>query len=259
MADRFDGKVALVTGAGSGIGAAVARGLARQGATLVLADVDETSVGKVAAELGCLARPVDVVDADRVDGVVADAVSAHGRLDVVVHCAGVDDPVAKERIAERLAAGRPPDVTAELTDDRWRRVLAVNLDGTFHVLRAALRVMVPRRSGAIVAVGSSAAFDAPAGYGHYAASKAGVHALAQAIAKEVVGHGVRVNVVAPGPTETGMAARTPAALRDSMASSLVRPFATAEEIADVALFLAGDGAANLAGAVLLANGGRFTR
>lgn len=259
MADRFDGKVALVTGAGSGIGAAVARGLARQGATLVLADVDETSVGKVAAELGCVSRPVDVVDASQVDGVVAEAVSAHGGLDVVVHCAGVDDPVAKERIAERLADGSSPDVTVDLTDDRWRRVIAVNLDGTFHVLRAALRVMVPRRSGAIVAVGSSAAFDAPAGYPHYAASKAGVHALCQSIAKEVVGHGVRVNVVAPGPTETGMAARTPAALRESMAGSQVRPYATADEIADVALFLAGEGSTNLAGAILLANGGRFTR
>jgi 3-oxoacyl-[acyl-carrier protein] reductase len=259
MTDRFDGAVALVTGAGSGIGAAVARGLAGRGATTVLADVDGTSVGKVAAELGCLARPVDVVDAAAVDAVVDEAVSAHGGLDVVVHCAGVDDPVAKERIAERLAAGRPPDVSAELSDDRWRRVLAVNLDGTFHVLRAALRVMVPRRSGAIVAVGSSAAFDAPAGYAHYAASKAGVHALCQAMAKEVVGHGVRVNVVAPGPTETGMAARTPPSLRESMAGAQVRRYATAEEIADVALFLAGAGAANLAGAVLLANGGRFTR
>jgi NAD(P)-dependent dehydrogenase (short-subunit alcohol dehydrogenase family) len=259
MADRFAGKVALVTGAGSGIGAAVARGLAREGAALVLADVDATSLGTVAAELGCLSRAVDVVNAAQVDGVVADAVSAHGGLDVVVHCAGVDDPVAKQRIAERLAAGRPPDVTPELSDDRWRRVLAVNLDGTFHVLRAALRVMVPRGAGAIVTVGSSAAFDAPAGYPHYAASKAGVHALSQAVAKEVAGHGVRVNVVAPGPTETGMAARTPAALRESMAGSGVRPYATADEIAEVALFLAGDGAANLAGAVLLANGGRFTR
>jgi NAD(P)-dependent dehydrogenase (short-subunit alcohol dehydrogenase family) len=137
-------------------------------------------------------------------------------------------------------------------------VMSVNLDGTFHVLRAALRAMTPNRSGAIVTIGSSSAFDAPAGYPHYAASKAGVHALSQAVAKEAIAFGVRVNVVAPGPTDTGMAARTPDALRQAFADPRVRPYATPEEIAEVALFLAGDGAANLVGAVLLANGGRFT-
>jgi 3-oxoacyl-[acyl-carrier protein] reductase len=256
----FGGRVALVTGAGSGIGAATARALARDGATVVLADVRGAAAAEVAAGLATgTARAVDVADSGQVDHLVDEIVALHGRLDVVVHCAGVDDAEAKERIAERLSAGQPPDVTPGLSDDRWRRVLGVNLDGTFHVLRAAVRVMVPRGAGAVVAVGSSAAFDAPSGYPHYAASKAGVHALCQAVAKEVVGHGVRVNVVAPGPTETGMAARTPAALRESMGGASVRPYATPEEIAGVALFLAGDGAANLAGAVLLANGGRFTR
>ncbi|WP_326758015.1 SDR family oxidoreductase [Streptomyces phaeochromogenes] len=118
--------------------------------------------------------------------------------------------------------------------------------------------MAPRRSGAIVTVGSSSAFDAPVGYPHYAASKAGAHALSQAVAKEAIAFGVRVNTVAPGPTETGMAARTPAALRQDLDDPRVRPYATAGEIADVALFLASDEAANLVGAVVLANGGRFT-
>lgn len=107
-------------------------------------------------------------------------------------------------------------------------------------------------------IGSSSAFDTPAYYPHYAASKAGVHALSQAVAKEVIASGVRVNVVAPGPTETGMAVRTPASLRAGFADPGVRPYATPEEIAGIALFLASDAAANLVGAVLLANGGRFT-
>ena len=85
-----------------------------------------------------------------------------------------------------------------------------------------------------------------------------MHAPSQAVAKEVIAAGVRVNVVAPGPTDTGMAARTPEALRAGLAAPGVRPYATPKEIADVALFLAGDAAANLVGAVLLANGGRFT-
>jgi 3-oxoacyl-[acyl-carrier protein] reductase len=256
----FAGKVAFVTGAGSGIGAAVARRLAAQGAqSVVLADVDAGAVKGVAAELAVgRPAPVDVTDAAQVDAAVARVIRDHGRLDVVVHAAGVDDPVAKQVIADALVAGESPNVTARLDDAAWRRVLSINLDGTFHVLRAAVRAMIPNRSGAIVTVGSSASFDAPAGYAHYSASKAGVHALTQSVAKEAIAFGVRVNVVAPGPTETGMAVRTPEALRHSFADRRVRPYASPEEIADIALFLAGDGAANLVGAVLLANGGRFT-
>jgi 3-oxoacyl-[acyl-carrier protein] reductase len=257
---RFTGKVALITGAGSGIGAAVVRRLAEQGAeAVVAADIDGPSAQAVAGDSpGVHPAVLDVADAGQVDAAVGAAVRTHGRLDVVVHAAGVDDPEAKEWIADALLADRPPEVTDRLGDAAWHRVMRVNLDGTFHVLRAALRVMAPNRSGAIVTVGSSSAFDAPVGYPHYAASKAGVHALSQAVAKEAIAFGVRVNVVAPGPTDTGMAARTPDALRRAFADPRVRPYATPEEIAEVALFLAGDAAANLVGAVLLANGGRFT-
>ena len=259
MERTFAGKVALVTGAGSGIGAATARRLADQGAEcVVLADVDP-AVDAVAAELAVgRAAVVDVADAAQVDAAVAEVVRDHGRLDVVIHAAGVDDPAAKQVIADAMVAGEPPNVTAGLGDAAWRRVMSINLDGTFHVLRAAVRAMIPRRQGAIVTVGSSSSFDAPVGYPHYSASKAGVHALSQAVAKEAIAFGIRVNVVAPGPTDTGMAARTPDALRRAFADPRVRPYARPEEIADVALFLAGDGAANLVGAVLLSNGGRFT-
>ncbi|NEA98852.1 SDR family NAD(P)-dependent oxidoreductase [Streptomyces sp. SID13726] len=256
---RFDGRIALVTGAGSGIGAAVARRLAGQGAEVFAADVDGPAAETVAKELpGARALTVDVAEPAQVDRAFDEAVRRHGRLDVVVHAAGVDDPAAKQWIAEALVAGEPPEVTGRLGDEAWRRVMRVNLDGTFHVLRAALRVMAPRRTGAVVTVGSSSAFDTLAGYPHYAASKAGAHALSQSVAKEAIAFGVRVNTVAPGPTDTGMAARTPAPLRQGFADPRVRPYATPEEIADVALFLASEEAANLVGAVLLANGGRFT-
>ncbi|MEU3615424.1 SDR family NAD(P)-dependent oxidoreductase [Streptomyces sp. NPDC006872] len=259
QAGSFDGRIALVTGAGSGIGAAVVRRLAAQGAEVFAVDVDGPAAQALAKEApGAHPLTVDVAEPAQVDEAFAEVVRRRGRLDVVVHAAGVDDPTAKEWIAEALVADRPPEVTARLDDDAWRRVMRVNLDGAFHVLRAALRVMTPHRSGAVVTIGSSSAFDAQAGYPHYAASKAGVHALSQSVAKEAIAFGVRVNTVAPGPTETGMAARTPAALRSGFADPRVRPYATPEEIADIALFLAGDEAANLVGAVLLANGGRFT-
>ncbi|MGW3284772.1 SDR family NAD(P)-dependent oxidoreductase [Streptomyces sp. NPDC001002] len=257
--ERFGGRVALVTGAGSGIGAAVARRLAAQGAEVFVADVDGPAAEAVAKEL-LRAHPltVDVAEPAQVDRAFDEVVRLHGRLDTVVHAAGVDDPTAKEWIAETLVADRPPDVTTRLGDEAWRRVMRVNLDGTFHVLRAALRIMAPRRSGTVVTVGSSSVFDTQVGYPHYAASKAGAHALSQSVAKEAIAFGIRVNIVAPGPTDTGMAARTPAALRRGFADPRVRPYATPEEIADIALFLASDEAANLVGAVLLANGGRFT-
>ncbi|MGW6099538.1 SDR family NAD(P)-dependent oxidoreductase [Streptomyces sp. NPDC055157] len=257
---RFEGKVAMVTGAGSGMGAAAARQLAAEGArAVVLADVNSEAAGIVAKELpAARAVALDVADAAAVDGAVDDVLREYGRIDVLVHAAGVDDPEAKRWIADALVEGRPPEVTGRLDDAAWRRVMRVNLDGTFHVLRAAVRAMLPHGSGAIVVIGSSSAFDAPVGYPHYAASKAAVHALSQAVAKEAIASGIRVNVVAPGPTETGMAARTPEVLRTGFADPRVRPYATAEEMADIALFLASDAAANLVGAVLLANGGRFT-
>ena len=252
--------IALVTGGGSGIGAAVARGLAGDGAAaVVVADIDTAAAEAVAADLPTgRAAAVDGADAARVDELVGQVLRDHGRLDVVVHAAGVDDPAAKQAIADALTVREPVDVTARLGDAAWRRMLSVNLDGTFHVLRAVLRPMFAARAGVIVVVGSSASFDAPVGYAHYAAAKAGVHAFSLSVAKEAIAFGVRVNVVAPGPTDTGMAARTPAVLRQSMSNAGARPYATPEEIADIALFLAGPKAANLVGAVLLANGGRFT-
>jgi 3-oxoacyl-[acyl-carrier protein] reductase len=255
----FAGKVALVTGGGSGIGAAVCRRLDAAGADVAVLDIDEAAAKAVAGGLRRgLSKVVDVGDPTQVDRAVEETVREFGALDVVVHAAGIDDPVAKQRIADALVQGETPDVTAALDDHTWRRMLSVNLDGTFHVLRAAVRAMLPRGSGAVVAIGSSAAFDAPIGYPHYSAAKAGVHALAQSVAKEVIGRGIRVNVVAPGPTDTGMAARTPQPLREAFTSAVVRPYATPEEIADIVMFLASDQAANVVGAVVLANGGRFT-
>ena len=177
---------------------------------------------------------------------------------MVVHAAGVDDPESKAVLNQARANGEPVDALRHVSDQTWRRLMSVNLDGTFHVLRAAARVMVPRRSGTIVTIGSSAAFDTLTGYGPYAASKAGAQALAQAAAKELIAFGVRVNTVAPGPVDTPMASRTPAGLRQEMAAPGSLGYAAPEEIADSICYLASPGATNVVGAVLLSNGGRFT-
>ncbi|MEV0382655.1 SDR family NAD(P)-dependent oxidoreductase [Nonomuraea sp. NPDC050643] len=257
---RFEGMIALVTGGGSGIGSAVVRQLDRERcAAIYVADVNEVGARTVAAATRS-GRPaaLDVTVAGAVEAQVGRIVETHGRLDVVVNTAGVDDPRAKERILAAQQSGEPLDVFRHLKDEQWRRVMAVNLDGSFHVLRAAVRAMIPAGRGAVVLVGSSAAFDTLAGYAHYAASKAGVHALAQSVAKEAAAFGVRVNVVAPGPVDTPMAARTPAAVRQAMEASGPVGYASPEELADNILYLASPDASNVVGAVLLSNGGRFT-
>jgi 3-oxoacyl-[acyl-carrier protein] reductase len=258
--DRFTGVVAIVTGGASGIGAAVVRRLCAEGcAAVVVADWDDAGAASVAGQLSA-ARPrrVDVARAAEVDALVDRVVVDHGRLDVVVHAAGVDDPASKAVLAAARTKGEPVDALQRVTDETWRRLMSVNLDGTFHVLRAAARVMVPRRSGAIVTVTSSAAFDTLTGYGPYAASKAGAQALSQAAAKELMAFGVRVNAVAPGPVDTPMASRTPNDLRRDMAAAGGLGYASPEQIADSICYLASPGAANVVGAVLLSNGGRFT-
>jgi 3-oxoacyl-[acyl-carrier protein] reductase len=257
---RFAGKVALVTGGASGIGAAVVRRLDAEGCALVVvADVDEKGAAAVAADCASArAHRVDVSVPADIEGALDRAVAEHGRVDVVIHAAGVDDPESKAAINLAREAGAPVDVLRLVTDQTWRRLMSVNLDGTFHVLRAAARAMVPQRSGAIVTVSSSAVFDTLTGYGPYAASKAGAQAVSQAAAKELAAFGVRVNTVAPGPVDTPMAGRTPVAVRQAMAASGARDYAAPEEIADSICYLASPGASNVVGAVLLSNGGRFT-
>lgn len=256
----FEDHIAIVTGAGSGIGAATACRLATEGCSVVVGvDVNEAGLEQTAQEVDNLQPAVvDVSDAKAVNTLFDRVVEQHGRVDVVVHAAGVDDPTSKEKLLAAQAEERPVLVLDQMTDATWRRVMSINLDGTFHILRAAAKAMVPRRSGAIVTVGSSSAFDTFAGYGAYAASKAGVQALSQSAAKELAHFGIRVNTIAPGPVDTGMAARTPKEVRAQLEASGARGYATPAELADTIAYLASSGSANVIGAVVLSNGGRFT-
>lgn len=256
---RFADAVAVVTGGASGIGAAVARQLAAEGSRRVhVVDLAREAAETVAGEIGGVAHGVDVSDPAAVRQLFEQVAADDGGVDVVVHAAGIDDPVAKSHIYEAAEKGEPVDVLSRLEDDTWRRIHAVNLDGTFHILREAVRVMRPAGSGSIVTVGSSAAFDTLVGYPHYASSKAAVHALSQSVAKEVIHFGIRVNTVAPGPVDTAMAARTPEAVRKRMNSGSAFGYATAEQLSESILYLASEHASNIVGAVLLSNGGRFT-
>ena len=184
------GRVALVTGAARGIGAAVAEELAARGARVLATDVDGAAVAALSAphEGRVTGRELDVTDATAVEDLVAEAERTLGPLDIVVNVAGV----------LRGAA------VVDLDDADWAAVFAVNTDGVFHVSRAAARRMTERRRGSIVTVASNAAGVPRAGMAAYAASKAAAVMFTKCLGLEVAPYGVRCNTVCPGSTDTDM-------------------------------------------------------
>ena len=249
---RHAGSVAIVTGAARGLGLGIARRLNEDGARVVLADIDPTVV-TVAAGIGHHAsgEPCDVADSAAVDRLVAATIERFGRLDLMVANAGI-------------GGGAP---AAEMTDDLWRRILAVNLDGAFYSCRAAARAMIPRGSGVILTVGSIFGRDTPAGSAAYGAAKSGVVALTQALARELGPHGVRVNCVSPGNMATEMhwsalrrradRAGMPfdAAVEQVRAAIPLGRHGEPEDIAALVSFLASTDAAYITGQTINVDGG----
>lgn len=240
------GKAAIVTGAAGGIGLACCRALVGEGASVVVADLDGTAAAARAHELGttCVGIGVDVASADDAQRLVEAAVSTFGRLDVLVTCAGVFHAT-------------PFD---EIKADEWDRVQAVNLRGTFLVAQAALRIMIPQRSGRIVTVASLAGQTGGIGAGaSYAASKAGVVALTKSIARFAGPHGINANCVNPGLIETAMLDGWPQeTLERTVATTPLGRMGTPEEVADTVVWLASDRASFVQGAHVDVNGGLYT-
>jgi NAD(P)-dependent dehydrogenase (short-subunit alcohol dehydrogenase family) len=178
------GSVALVTGAASGIGLATARRLAQEGCRVVALDRNADALQAV-VEISTQKLVADVADEAAVEEVFDRAISENGHIDYVINSAGIDH---LDRVAECSFAD-------------WRKILAVNLDGSFLVCRAAIRHMIARRSGRIVNLASWLGKAGMAGHAPYAASKFGIIGLTQSLAKEVAGYGITVNAVCPGPIE----------------------------------------------------------
>lgn len=248
---RFDGRVAFVTGGGSGIGRATCLLLSRQGAAIAVADRDGGATDDCAAEIRAsggraLALPLDVTDRAAVDAAIDRTAAEWGGLDILVACAGI----LRDSLLFRMG------------DDDWQAVLQTHLTGSFNAARAAQRHMVARRRGRMVFLSSTSALG-NRGQANYAAAKAGLQGFAKTLAIELGPFGITANAVAPGPIDTPMTravAQRAGVVWNDLEAEWARAvplgrIGTPEEVASVIAFLVSDEASYVSGQVIYVAGG----
>jgi NAD(P)-dependent dehydrogenase (short-subunit alcohol dehydrogenase family) len=236
------GRVALVTGAGSGIGRASAKLLAQNGASVVVADRNLSGAETVRDEIlaaghEAIALEVEVSSSASVNAMVEQSIQRYQKIDILVHCAG--------------GAGDRKNVV-DLTDDEWHTRIGINLDGTMFVTRAVARTMLPRKSGTMVLIASDRGLLGDKARSAYAASKGGVIAFAKSLALELGQHEITVNALNPGTTDTPAVRRSmPPELREQrIKTDPLGKMSEAEDVAEEVLFLAGPAARFMTGQLM---------
>ncbi len=242
----LEGKTALITGAARGIGKALALKFASEGANIAFTDLVIDENGKqTEEEIAALGVKVkgyasNAADFAQTEAVVAEVVKDFGRIDILVNNAGI----TKDGLMLRM------------TEAQWDAVIAVNLKSAFNFIHAILPIMMRQRCGSIINMASVVGVHGNAGQANYAASKAGLIALAKSIAQEVGSRGIRANAIAPGFIETAMTAALPDAVREEWCKKIpLRRGGQVEDIANVATFLASDMSSYVTGQVIQVDGG----
>ncbi|HYL10075.1 MAG TPA: SDR family NAD(P)-dependent oxidoreductase [Candidatus Acidoferrales bacterium] len=273
---KLEGRVTLITGAGSGIGRAIALRFAAEGARVIVNDLNVESAQKTVSEMGATkekARAIraDVSDSAQVRAMFAEVASNFGTLDVLVNNAGISevgpskhDEINRKgeaQLGERMMGGDVQthwDITQNMTDEEWHGLLGVHLNGTFFCTREALKLMSKKNRGSIINMSSVAALRGIAVAPHYGAAKGGILSLTRSLALEVASRNIRVNAICPGWIETPMTQDFSPMMKMAIASQIPLPrFGQPEDVAGTALFLASDDSSYFTGQWLSPNGGLF--
>ena len=242
---RLIGKVALITGGARGIGQAIAMTFAKEGADIVVADVNLEIAQKTAAEIEALGRKamaleMDVTSYEKVEEGVNKILDKMGKVDILVNNAGI----TKDNLLLRMS----------LAD--WDTVINVNLKGTFNCIKAVTRPMIKQRSGKIISIASIIGLMGNPGQANYAASKAGIIALTKTVAKELASRNINANAVAPGFIQTEMTAKLPEDIKKKMMEAIpLAKLGTPQDVANVCLFLASEESSYITGQTITVDGG----
>ena len=247
MAGQLEGKVALITGAGTGIGATCARALAAEGAVVACTSLatdpyQEVVDGIVAAGGRAVGIPLNVTKPEEAEQVVERVAKELGGVHILLNNAGITD--------DQLIMRMKPE--------SWRKVLSVNLDGVFNVTQPTVKVMVRQREGRIISISSVVGLMGNAGQSNYSASKAGIIGFTKSLARELGSRNVTANAIAPGFIQTPMTDKLNDEQRKALLSNLaIQRLGTADDIAAVVLFLAGPGGSYITGEVINVSGGLY--
>lgn len=267
MALVLQDKVAFITGAGSGLGAATARRLAQDGALIAANDLNADAAQAIADEVGGIALPFDVTDSARFDAAVDTCVATLGRIDIMVNNAGIapQDVSSKiertvsnqmKRLEGRISEMEPMNYLCDLTDTDWDRMIRVHLYGAFYGTRAALRHMQEQRSGRIINISSVLGQQPAAGAPHYSVAKSGIISLTQAVAAEVAHLGINVNAVCPGYIETPLLTPFSEMVKAGIVTRIAKGhMGVPNDVAEMIRFLAGPESEYCTGDVYNVSGG----